>query len=137
MKEETKKMNEEIIARKLKCQFEEIFQKGPFNIILKINNIKKIDRALTQQHNIYIYDNRICKNNELYKNMSPLELESYRTRINVKRNGRRCITIRNVLNAMLKDEHYNNEYVKLDKHNNLMTLIDITDDLTYFIAIFE
>ena len=68
--------------------------------------------------------------------MSPLELESYRTRINVKRNGRRCITIRNVLNAMLKDEHYNNEYVKLDKHNNLISFIDVTGNLKYFMSIF-
>ena len=137
MKDDVRKMKCEILALKLSYQYKEQFYKAPFNITIKLNHIKQLDKAFTSQYNIYIYDSRIRQSNLLYKNMSSIELNNYRTIINIKRESRRCLTVRDILNAMIQNEHYNNEYVKQDKHNNLMTLIDITDDLKYFIAIFE
>ena len=68
--------------------------------------------------------------------MSQLEFIKYGPNINVKREGRICLRIRNILNAMSKDEHYNNEYVKQYKLINLITFIDVTGEMKYFMSVF-
>ena len=141
MHDDTQQIRKEVNTRKL-YQFKEHFQEMPFNITLKLNNIKQLDRALTPQHDIYIYiffffDSRICKGNPLYKNMSPLEFEKYRTCLNVKRYSQKCLWLRDVLNAMSSDEHYNNNYVKQDELTNLVSFIDVTGEMKYFMSVFE
>ena len=69
--------------------------------------------------------------------MSPLELEKYRTWINVKRYSKKCLRLRDILNAMSSDEHYNNNYVKQDKLINLVSFIDVTGEMKYFMSVFE
>ena len=42
-------MNEEIKARKILCQLKEQFKDIPFNLTLKISDIKDLDKAFTTQ----------------------------------------------------------------------------------------
>ena len=136
MHDDTKKNRKEVNARKLLYHFKELFQEMPFNITLKLNNIKQVDRALTPQHDIYIFDGRISKGNPLYKNMTPLEFEKYRTCLNVKRYSQKRLRLRDVLNAMSSDEHYNNNYVKQDELVNLVSFIDMTGEMKYLMSVF-
>ena len=135
MYDDTKQIRKEVNTRKRLYQFKEHFQEMPFNITLKLNNIKQLDQALTQQHDISIFDSRICKGNPLYKNMSPLEFEKSRTCLTVKRYSQKCLRLRDILNAMSSDEHYNN-YVKQDELINLVSFIDVTGEMKYFMSVF-
>lgn len=121
---------------KLREQFDE----APFNIELSdnIKNIEDIDKPFTEESTIFIYDDRICQENYYYKNMDQSELNELGDYLMITRESiDKPITLRQIVNSMIKSEHYNNEIIIDDDHHNLTGFYKKSPNSIQYYASFE
>ena len=97
----------------LQLKLHEIFPRCPFNIDC-IKDINELDTVFSHQLVILIYDDRL---NQKYCNVSDMtvsEKNKNRHYTVVKSMENKPITLRQVLNTMIKDKHYNSRII--EKH---------------------
>jgi hypothetical protein len=112
----------------------------PFNIELSdnIKNIEDIDKPFTDEATIFICDDRIAKDNYYYKNTDELELnELCDYLIITRKNIDKPITIRQIVNLIIKSKHYNNDIVSSDDHQNLTGFYKKSPNSIQYYASFE
>ena len=100
--------------------FEELdkqFPNCPF-IISCIDNLDELDEIFTYEPVIFIYDGRVNEHNYYYENTVSLSKYSHYLKVEMKQKNEH-ITLRQIINAMIDDAHYHNEFVKHDPHRFL------------------
>ena len=96
----------------LQLQLHEIFPSCPFHIDC-IKDIDELDTVFSLEMVILIYDDRL--NHHKYCNVSDMtvsEKNKARHYTVVKSMNNRPITLRQVLNTMIKDKHYNSRIIE-------------------------
>lgn len=132
-KEDYDKLNREIRAQ---------FPDAPFTISLSVINkyedLHKLDEPFTDEEFIFICDDRIDKNNYYYSEWPEEELNYLQDSILVKRESiEKPITLRQILNEMIKSEHYNDEDISGDFHHFLVDFYRKDEDSMDYYADFE
>jgi hypothetical protein len=111
------------------------FPNSPFIISLGIETLKKIDQPFTNLELINIVDSRISMFNQYYMDVYPSDLYNLSNNLVVKSVDNKPITTRQILNAMIIDNHYNNQTVCKDYHRFLKSFY-IEDRPDTFCAVF-
>ena len=97
-----------------------VFPNCPFTIS-NLDTLEGLNMLFTDQDLIFIKDVRANEDNEYYKVLNNLERQKYIHYLKISRvSESRAITTMQVLKAMTKSPHYNNEIVKDDPHKNLI-----------------
>ena len=102
------------------------FPNTPFVISFPVDVLKKLDEPFTNLDRICIVDDRISEFNYYYSGVCPSILNSLSSDLIVKSVDNKPITLRQILNRMITDKHYNNKVVCGDDHRFLES-IDIAD----------
>ena len=118
---------EEAEYERLQFEIHRQFPNCPFHIDC-ITQIAELDEPFTQQTGIIIKDDRASEHNYYYDNLSAKERSEYINYMGISKIDEDSpITLRQILKAMIDNEHYNNEIVKCDFHDNLEHF-DISDN---------
>ena len=92
----------------------------PFHIS-NLENLEDINMLFTDLDLIFIKDIRATEDNEYYKELNNVEKQKYKHYLKILPVPNKVsITTMQVLKAMSKSPHYNNEFVKNDPCNNLI-----------------
>ena len=91
------------------------FPNCPFDIAC-IENLNELDEPFTQQTGIIIKDDRASPNNYYYDGMEENERNQYINYMGISKLDNKPITLRQILNKMISNPHYNNDIVKDDPH---------------------
>jgi hypothetical protein len=102
------------------------FPNTPFVISFPVDVLKKLDEPFTDLDKIYIIDNRISEFNYYYSGECPSVLNNLFSELVIQSIDNKKITLRQILNRMIADDHYNNTVVCGDDHRFLES-IDIVD----------
>ena len=98
------------------------FPDSPFEIDC-IENLKELDEPFTQQTGIIIKDDRagqlcckplVCPNNYYYDGMEENERNQHINYMGISKVDNKPITLRQIVNKMISNPHYNNDTVKDD-----------------------
>ena len=120
-------MSEEEAYEELHAEINRQFPNSPFHIDC-ITQIEELDEPFTQQAGIIIKDDRANEHNYYYDNLTPLERSEYINYMGISKIDEDTpITLRQILKAMIDNEHYNNEIVKQDWHS-ILESFDISDN---------
>ena len=112
------------------------FPTSPFNISLGIESLQQLDQPFTELELINIVDNRISMFNPYYLDVYPTDLINLDNNLVVKSIDNKPITLRQILNAMINDKHYNNPVVIRDNHRFLKSFYIENNSDTFF-AVFS
>ena len=114
-------------CERLHAEINKQFPNSPFHIDC-IKKLEELDEPMTQQTGIIIKDDRANEHNYYYDNLSAKERNEYINYMGVSKIDEDTpITLRQILKAMIDNEHYNNEIVKQDFHDSLEHF-DISDN---------
>jgi hypothetical protein len=102
------------------------FPNTPFVISFPVDVLKKLDEPFTDLDKIYIIDNRISEFNYYYSGVCPSVLNNLSSELVIQSIDNKKITLRQILNRMIADDHYNKAVVCGDDHRFLES-IDIVD----------
>ena len=111
------------------------FPNAPFSISLEMNEIKKLDHPFTSLDKIIILDGRISNSNYYYADVYENILNELNDELVVKSIDNNPITLRQVLNAMINDTHYNKAVICRDDHRFLEGF-ESTENPSIFISFF-
>jgi hypothetical protein len=98
----------------LQAELYKQFPNSPFDIDC-IKNLKELDEPFTQHAGIIIKDDRASPNNYYYDGLQEEERKQYINYMGISKTNT-PIALRQVLNAMISNPHYNNDIVKNDFH---------------------
>jgi hypothetical protein len=109
------------------------FPNTPFVISFSVDVLKKLDEPFTNLDTIYIIDDRISEFNYYYSGVCPSVLNNLSSELVIQSIDNKPITLRQILNKMIIDKHYNNRVVSRDDHRFLESLDtnDGTNDVFY------
>ena len=111
------------------------FPNSSFDISLGFNELKKLDEPFTDLKKIYIMDGRISNNNYYYSDTHPDTIKSLATKLIVRQKDYKPITLRQILNTMIKHRHYRNKSVCEDPHR-FLEMFKKTNDPSIFDTFF-
>jgi hypothetical protein len=139
--EENKKVDEEDFD-KLNNEIRLQFPDAPFTISLsvidKYEDLHKLDEPFTDEEFIFICDDRIDKHNYYYSEWPEEELNDLQDFIVIERESiEKPITLRQIINEMIKSEHYTDEDISGDFHNFLVDFYRKDEDSMEYYADFE
>ena len=100
---------------KLMNEINKQFINPPF-VIDCIKTIEELDEPFTQQTGIIIKDDRASPYNYYYDGMGENERNQYTNYMGISKSDNKPITLRQILNKMISNPHYNNDIVKDDPH---------------------
>lgn len=103
------------------------FPNTPFVISFPVDVLKKLDESFTNLDKIYIIDDRISQFNYYYSGVCPSVLNNLSSRLVIQSIDNKPITLRQILNRMILDEHYNNVVVCRDDHR-FLEFLDTRDE---------
>ena len=132
-KEDYSKLNEEL---------ERQFPDAPFSISLsdinKYEDLYKLDEPFTEEEFIFICDDRINQYNHYYSEWPKEELNKLQNYMLIKRETiEKPITLRQILNEMIKSEHYTDEDISGDFHIFLVDFYKKNEKSIQYYADFE
>lgn len=118
------------------------FPNAPFNICLsdikKLEDLYKLDQPFSSEDCIYLYDGRINKKDYYYSEnlncpkCSEEKLNKFNNCTFIIGNNN-YITLRQIINEMIEDYHYNDEEIESDVHHSLVGFNkDIYKNNTYY-----
>jgi hypothetical protein len=116
------KYGEDVYIDVLDHLLEAEFPNTPFVISFPADVLKKLDEPFTNLDTIYIIDDRISEFNYYYSGVCPSVLNSLSSELVVQSIDNKPITLRQILNRMIVDNHYNNVVVCRDDHRFLESL---------------
>lgn len=104
----------------------EQFIDSPFNI----DHFNDIDEVFTQENFILIYDDRInyLKGDSHMTELDKIKLRHYTI---VKAVDNKPITIRQIINTMIKDDHYNREKIQKLFRNDYLEKFEFRSNKTW------
>jgi hypothetical protein len=110
------------------------FPNSPFIISLGNKNLERLDKPFTDLESINIIDSRISMFNPYYAGVYPNELVDLSDNLVVKSIDNTPITLRQILNSMINDKHYNDPVVTRDHHRFLKSFyIDQSPDTVFMV----
>ena len=121
------KYGEDVYIDVLDHLLEAEFPNSPFVICFSADVLKKLDEPFTNLDRICIVDDRISQYNYYYSGVCPSVLNSLSSNLIVKSIDNKPITLRQIINEMILDEHYNSDVVCRDDHRFLESL-DVRED---------
>ena len=121
------KYGEDVYIDVLDHLLEAEFPNSPFIISFPADVLKKLDEPFTNLDRICIVDDRISQYNYYYSEVCPSVLNSLSSNLIVKSIDNKRITLRQIINEMILDEHYNSDVVCGDDHRFLESL-DVRED---------
>jgi hypothetical protein len=116
------------------------FPDAPFTVDLftKFKDICELDEPFTSEPFIFICDDRINKYNYYYSNCEEEEINELHDYLLIKSESiEKPITLRQILNEMIKSEHYNDECVRGDDHHFLVGFDKRNENSIQYYASFE
>ena len=122
MDTKTEEYYEKIFAR-----WRKEFPNAPFTISLPDEYLDKLDEPYINQDIIIIKDDRT--DNYYYSNCEPEYKKKFINNMVIRSYKTNKITLRQILNKMIKNKHYSNEIVLSDDHNFLEGFDKINDNL--------
>jgi hypothetical protein len=122
MDNKTEEEYEKIFAR-----WENEFPNAPFTISLPDEDLDKLDEPYITQDIIIIKDDRTY--GYYYSNCEPEHKKKFINNMVIRSYKTNKITLRQILNKMIKNKHYSNEIVQSDDHNFLEGFDKINDNL--------
>jgi len=112
---------DDVAFNKLYLELETQFIDTPFDIAC-IKHLDELDIPFTNLDSIIICDDRICPYNYYYKELPDEIRNQYLDFLPVSKINNEPITLRQILNKMIKSKHYNDEVVTADDHRFLEKL---------------
>lgn len=122
MDEKTDEYYEEIFAR-----WDKEFPDVPFSISLPDEYLDKLDEQFTDEDIIIIKDDRT--DSYYYSKCSKEYKKKFINNMVIKATKNNKITLRQIINKMIKNKHYSNEVVIQDNHNFLEGFAKINDNM--------
>jgi hypothetical protein len=117
------------------------FPDAPFTIdffFKNVNDLCELDEPFTSEPFIFICDGRIHKYNYYYSNCTEKEINELYDYLLIKSESiEKPITLRQILNEMIKSPHYNNKCVREDDHHNLVGFDKRNENSIQYYASFE
>ena len=99
------------------------FLNCPFEISLATEDLEKLDVPFTDETSIVIMDTRATSLNYYWNGWKESELEKFNSQILVNKVGNKCITLRQILNTMIKSKYYHTLSVMQEPHCFLEDII--------------
>jgi hypothetical protein len=121
------KYGEDVYIDVLDHLLEAEFPNSPFVISFSVDDLKKLDEPFTNLDRICIVDDRISQYNYYYSDVCPSVLNTLSSNLIIKSVDNKPITLRQIINEMILDEHYNSDVVRGDDHCFLESL-DVRED---------
>ena len=116
------------------------FPDAPFcvDLFTKFKDICELDEPFTSEPLIFICDDRIHKYNYYYSNCTEEEINELYDYLLIKSESiEKPITLRQILNEMIKSPHYNDECIRGDDHHFLVGLEKRNENSIQYYASFE
>ena len=116
------------------------FPDAPFcvNLFTKFKDICELDEPFTSEPLIFICDDRIHKYNYYYSEWPEEKINELYDYLLIKSESiEKPITLRQILNEMIKSPHYNNKCVREDDHHNLVGFDKRNENSIQYYASFE
>lgn len=117
------------------------FPDTPFTVdffFKNVNDLCELDEPFTSEPFIFICDGRIHKYNYYYSNCTEEEINELYDYLLIKSESiEKPITLRQILNEMIKSPHYNNKCVREDDHHNLVGFDKRNENSIQYYASFE
>jgi hypothetical protein len=116
------------------------FPDAPFTVdfFTKFKDLWGLDEPFTSEPFIFICDDRINKYNYYYSNCTEEEINELHDYLLIKSESiEKPITLRQILNEMIKSPHYNDECVRGDDHHNLVGFDKRNENSIQYYASFE
>ena len=117
------------------------FPDAPFTVdffFKNVNDLCELDEPFTSEPFIFICDGRIHKYNYYYSNCTEEEINELYDYLLIKSESiEKPITLRQILNEMIKSPHYNDECIRGDDHHFLVGLEKRNENSIQYYASFE
>ena len=116
------------------------FPDTPFcvNLFTKFKDICELDEPFTSEPLIFICDDRIHKYNYYYSEWPEEKINELYDYLLIKSESiEKPITLRQILNEMIKSPHYNDECIRGDDHHFLVGLEKRNENSIQYYASFE
>ena len=92
-----------------------LFPTCPF-IISVVDDINEINEIFSDETVLFIYDDRANKYNYYYEGYTDTELDKMKNYTMVKSSNGKFITLRDIIEAMINDDHYHDKIISGDPH---------------------
>jgi metal-responsive CopG/Arc/MetJ family transcriptional regulator len=112
---------------KIFARWEKEFPNAPFTISLPDEYLDKLDEPYINQDIVIIKDDRT--DSYYYSNYETEYKKKFINNMVIRSSKTNKITLRQILNKMIKNKHYSNEIVISDNHNFLEGFDKINDNL--------
>ena len=99
-------------------QLDEMFPNAPFSISC-FDSIDEIHDVFSEEKIIFIYDNRAHPDNYHYSELTEGELMQFSNYTKVTASNGTSITYKDVIDAMINDQHYHSNIIRDDPHDCL------------------
>ena len=117
------------------------FPDTPFTVdffFKNVNDLCELDEPFTSEPFIFICDDRIHKYNYYYSEWPEEKINELYDYLLIKSESiEKPITLRQILNEMIKSPHYNNKCVREDDHHNLVGFDKRNENSIQYYASFE